>query len=74
VLKRLSTSPVDLFLVALVATVALAALLPAHGAAAKDVSAAAKGAIALRSFSTVPGCHRSRPGMACGNGDCTCWY
>jgi solute carrier family 10 (sodium/bile acid cotransporter), member 7 len=50
VLKRLSSVPVDLFLVALVATVALAALLPAHGTAAKDVSVAAKAAIVLLFF------------------------
>ena len=49
-LKRLSTGPVDLFLVALVATVALAALLPAHGTAARHVSLAAKAAIALLFF------------------------
>lgn len=40
----------DLFLLALAATVALAALLPAHGEAAKIVSIAAKTAIALLFF------------------------
>jgi solute carrier family 10 (sodium/bile acid cotransporter), member 7 len=49
-LAWLSKGPVDLFLVALVATVAVAALLPAHGAAAERVSVAAKAAIALLFF------------------------
>ena len=49
-LKRLSTLHVDLFLVALAATMALALLLPAHGVAAKEVSLAAKAAIALLFF------------------------
>ena len=35
-LKRLSTLHVDLFLVALAATMSLALLVPAHGAAAND--------------------------------------
>jgi sodium/bile acid cotransporter 7 len=49
-LARLSKIPVDTFLLALAATVALAALLPAHGAAAQAVSTAAKAAIALLFF------------------------
>ncbi len=46
-LRRLSTIPVDTFLLALLATVALAAALPARGAAADVVGIAAKAAIAL---------------------------
>ena len=46
-LKRLSTLPIDTFLLAMAATVALAALLPARGAAADLVSIAAKAVIAL---------------------------
>ena len=46
-LKRLSTLPIDTFLLAMAATVALAALLPARGAAADVVSVAAKAVIAL---------------------------
>ncbi|OBK50872.1 hypothetical protein A5655_24815 [Mycobacterium sp. 1081908.1] len=38
-LKRLSALPIDSFLLALAATVALAALVPAHGEAADAVSA-----------------------------------
>ena len=49
-LKRLLDDPVDAFLLALAATVALAALLPAHGDAADVVSVAAKAAIALLFF------------------------
>jgi sodium/bile acid cotransporter 7 len=49
-LKRLSALPVDSFLLALAVTVALAALVPAHGEAADAVSAAAKAAIALLFF------------------------
>jgi sodium/bile acid cotransporter 7 len=49
-LKRLSALPIDSFLLALAATVALAALVPAHGGAADAVSAAAKAAIALLFF------------------------
>jgi solute carrier family 10 (sodium/bile acid cotransporter), member 7 len=49
-LKRLSSISVDGFLLALTVTVVLAALLPAHGAAAGAVSAAAKAAIALLFF------------------------
>jgi sodium/bile acid cotransporter 7 len=41
-LKRLSAILVDSFLLALAATVILAALVPAHGQAAHTVSAAAK--------------------------------
>lgn len=41
---------IDVFLLALAATVALAALLPAHGHAAEIVSVAAKAAIALVFF------------------------
>ena len=48
-LKRLAI-PIDSFLLALMATVALAALVPAHGEAADVVSAAAKAAIALLFF------------------------
>jgi solute carrier family 10 (sodium/bile acid cotransporter), member 7 len=48
-LRRLSAI-VDVFLLALAATVALAALLPAHGHAADIVSIAAKAAIALLFF------------------------
>jgi solute carrier family 10 (sodium/bile acid cotransporter), member 7 len=50
VLKRLTALPIDAFLLALAATVGLAALLPAHGAAAEAVSVAAKAAIALLFF------------------------
>ena len=49
-LKRLRAIPVDAFLLALAATVALAALLPAHGSAGEAVSVAAKAAIALLFF------------------------
>ena len=49
-LARLSKIPVDAFLLSLAATVAFAALLPAHGNAAQAVSAAAKAAIALLFF------------------------
>ena len=49
-LKRLSAIPIDTFLLALAATVALAALVPAHGKAADAVSLAAKVAIALLFF------------------------
>jgi sodium/bile acid cotransporter 7 len=49
-LKRLSAIPIDSFLLAPVATVALGALVPAHGEAADVVSAAAKAAIALLFF------------------------
>ncbi len=49
-MKRLAAIPVDGFLLALAATVGLAALLPAHGAAAEAVSVAAKAAIALLFF------------------------
>ena len=46
----LTKIPIDAFLLSLAATVALAALLPAHGAAAQAVSTAAKAAIALLFF------------------------
>jgi sodium/bile acid cotransporter 7 len=49
-LKRLPTIPFDAFLLALGATVALAALFPAHGDAAEAVTDAAKMAIALLFF------------------------
>jgi sodium/bile acid cotransporter 7 len=49
-LKRLPAIPFDAFLLAVVATVVLAALLPAHGDAAEVVSNAAKMAIALLFF------------------------
>ena len=49
-LKRLSAIPIDSFLLALAATVALAAVIPAHGRAADVVSMAAKAAIALLFF------------------------
>ncbi len=49
-LKRLRAIPVDGFLLALATTVALAALLPAHGSAGEAVSVAAKAAIALLFF------------------------
>lgn len=49
-LRRLKALPVDGFLLALAATVALAALLPAHGAAARAASIAATAAIALLFF------------------------
>jgi solute carrier family 10 (sodium/bile acid cotransporter), member 7 len=48
--KRLSAIPFDTFLFAVAATVALAALVPAHGEAADAVSDAAKAAIALLFF------------------------
>jgi len=47
VLKRLSALPIDTFLLAMAATVALAALLPARGAVADAMSVAAKVVIAL---------------------------
>jgi sodium/bile acid cotransporter 7 len=47
VLKRLSALPIDTFLLAMAATVALAALLPARGAVADGMSVAAKAVIAL---------------------------
>jgi solute carrier family 10 (sodium/bile acid cotransporter), member 7 len=47
VLRRLPALPIDTFLLAMAATVALAALLPARGAAADVMSAAAKAVIAL---------------------------
>jgi sodium/bile acid cotransporter 7 len=50
VLTRLKAIPLDTFLLALAATVALAALLPAHGTAATAVSVAARVAIALLFF------------------------
>jgi sodium/bile acid cotransporter 7 len=50
VLKRLSALPIDTFLLAMAATVALAALLPARGAAADVTSVAAKAVIALLFF------------------------
>jgi sodium/bile acid cotransporter 7 len=46
-LKRLSALPVDTFLLALLATVAVAAVFPARGAAAEVVSIGAKVAIAV---------------------------
>lgn len=46
-LRRLSALPIDTFLLAMAATVALAALLPARGAAADAMSVAAKAVIAL---------------------------
>jgi solute carrier family 10 (sodium/bile acid cotransporter), member 7 len=49
-LKRLARLPIDAFLLSLAATVALAALIPAHGDAAAAVSTAAKVAIALLFF------------------------
>ena len=49
-MKRLSAIPFDTFLLAVAATVALAALVPAHGEAADAVSDAAKAAIALLFF------------------------
>ena len=49
-LKRLSALPIDTFLLAMAATVALAALLPARGAAADVMSLAAKAVIALLFF------------------------
>jgi solute carrier family 10 (sodium/bile acid cotransporter), member 7 len=49
-LAWLSKIPIDAFLLSLAATVALAAVLPAHGAAAEAVSTAAKTAIALLFF------------------------
>jgi solute carrier family 10 (sodium/bile acid cotransporter), member 7 len=47
VFKRLSVLPIDTFLLAMAATVVLAALLPARGAAAGVMSVAAKAVIAL---------------------------
>jgi solute carrier family 10 (sodium/bile acid cotransporter), member 7 len=47
VLKRLSTLPIDTFLLAMAAMVSLAAVLPARGAAADVMSVAAKAVIAL---------------------------
>ncbi|WP_424398471.1 bile acid:sodium symporter family protein, partial [Mycobacterium sp.] len=47
VLRRLSALPIDTFLLAMAATVALAALLPARGAVADAMSVAAKAVIAL---------------------------
>jgi solute carrier family 10 (sodium/bile acid cotransporter), member 7 len=47
VLKKLSALPIDTFLLAMAATVALAALLPARGACADVMSVAAKVVIAL---------------------------
>ncbi|OSC40363.1 bile acid:sodium symporter family protein [Mycobacterium decipiens] len=49
-MQRLKAIPVDAFLLALAATVAVAALLPARGTAAEVVSIAAKAAIALLFF------------------------
>ncbi|BBX75666.1 bile acid:sodium symporter [Mycobacterium shinjukuense] len=49
-LRPLKAIPVDTFLLALAATVAVAALLPARGPAADTVSVAAKAAIALLFF------------------------
>jgi solute carrier family 10 (sodium/bile acid cotransporter), member 7 len=49
-LKRLSALPIDTFLVAMAATVAVAALLPARGTAADVMSVAATGVIALLFF------------------------
>ena len=49
-LKRLSALPIDTFLLAMAATVALAALLPARGTAADVMSVAAKAVIALLFF------------------------
>lgn len=49
-LRALAALPVDGFLLALLATVTLAALVPAHGSAGEAVSAAAKAAIALLFF------------------------
>jgi solute carrier family 10 (sodium/bile acid cotransporter), member 7 len=49
-LKRLSALPIDTFLLAMAATVALAALLPAHGTAADVMSVLAKVVIALLFF------------------------
>ena len=46
-LRRLSALPIDTFLLAMAATVAVAALLPARGAAADVMSVAAKAVIAL---------------------------
>jgi sodium/bile acid cotransporter 7 len=61
VLKRLSALPIDTFLLAMAATVALAALVPARGTAADVTSVAAKAVLAhCCSFFTVPGCS-SRP-------------
>jgi solute carrier family 10 (sodium/bile acid cotransporter), member 7 len=47
VLKRLSALPIDTFLLAMAATVALAGLFPARGAVADALSVAAKAVIAL---------------------------
>src|SRR6202000_2247629 len=47
VLKKLSALPIDTFLLAMAATVALAALFPARGAFSDVMSVAAKGVIAL---------------------------
>jgi len=47
VLRRLSALPIDTFLLAMAATVALAAVLPARGAFADAMSVAAKVVIAL---------------------------
>ena len=49
-LKRLSALPIDTFLLAMAVTVALAALLPARGAAADVMSLAAKAVIAVLFF------------------------
>jgi sodium/bile acid cotransporter 7 len=49
-LRRLSAIPVDAFLLALLATLTLAAVVPARGAAAELVSITAKAAIALLFF------------------------
>ena len=48
--KRLLVNPIDSFLLALAATVALATLVPAHGGAAEAVSVAAIAAIAMLFF------------------------
>jgi solute carrier family 10 (sodium/bile acid cotransporter), member 7 len=70
-LKRLSTLPIDTFLLAMAATVALAALLPARGAAADVVSVAAKAVIALLFWLYGARCRRSRHGRASSDGNCT---
>ncbi len=73
-LRALRALPADGFVVALLAVVALAAVLPATGAFGDALSVATKVVIALLfalyGARLVP---RARRGTACATGGCTCW-
>lgn len=71
--KLLSHLPIDTFIALLLATVAVAALLPAHGVGAPLAGAAATLAIALLFFLYGIGFHHRRRWRVRGTGGCIFW-